>query len=81
MSDYVSKTARRIERDKKKWDEFAAKHSDVGNFFKEYRLGFPKKIAIIQHDGKKWIGSGNDPLNKVYGRTAEEVVKKLLLIL
>ncbi len=84
QEEYIQKTVKRIEKDKKDFDDIVKDMfgltPEEKRFFKDYRLGFTrrKNLAIIQHDGTQWVGSGNDPRNKVYGRDAETVVKQLL---
>lgn len=78
------KTALRIAKARKKWENDSELVSRYKNFFQEFRIGFmKKKVAIFQTvdvvGGRQWCGSFV-PWNKFYGDTVEEVLKKLLEI-
>ena len=67
--EYLEKTVKRIEKDKKTFDEFIAKRPQFKNrkFFKEYRLGLPqKKSVVVQYNDDLWtVSFGNGPGTKV----------------
>ena len=86
LEGYVKRTARRIEKDKQRFDKEFDELVEAGvlskgeRFFKEYRLGhFIKKSWVIQHDGTQFIGSpGSLPQRKIYAETIEALLRKIL---
>jgi len=79
--EYLEKTAKRIEKDKKKFDEFIATKPQFKNnkFFKEYRLGVPKKSIIVQYNDRLWtVSFGNNPKIKISSDSLQDALELLL---
>lgn len=79
--EYLEKTTKRIEKDKKKFDEFIATKPQFKNnkFFKEYHLGFPKKSIVVQYDNRLWtVSFGNNPKGKMSSDSLQDALELLL---
>lgn len=76
----------KIKKDKEEFDNLSPEKKD---FFKEYHPKFlfimlsnkhGNKSIIIQHDGTKWIVSGQGSGVKCFGETIKDAVNKYLEI-
>ncbi len=80
--EYLEKTAKRIEKDKKKFDRFIATKPQFKDkkFFKEYRLGLPqKRSVIVQYNDELWtVSFGNGPGSKIHAHILSSALGLLL---
>jgi|GEM_PF-2771545 len=80
--EYLEKTAQRIEKDKKTFDEFIATKPRFKDkkFFKEYRLGLPqKRSVVVQYNDELWtVSFGNGPGSKISMEKLQNALEFLL---
>ncbi|MEW6616904.1 MAG: hypothetical protein AB1333_00610 [Patescibacteria group bacterium] len=80
--EYLVKTVKRIEKDKKKFDEFITTKPQFKDkkFFKEYRLGLPqKRSVVVQYNDELWtVSFGNGPGSKISMKKLQSALEFLL---